>query len=121
MKPLLLVLILFLRIEALKTATNKVLEACYGQNNSQLICLMNSGYKFFLTRFYSNSNAWESYSLSLGDVQKAGCSSDIIISLDLRITQANFIASIFRDIPVALYGMLWVDLVNTSQFSDPSC
>jgi hypothetical protein len=53
----------------------------------------------------------------LSDIQKVGGFSDIIIALDLTITQADLVASIFRDIPAALYRMIWI----APFYEQPSC
>jgi hypothetical protein len=123
MKSLLIVLIFVLRVEALKTATNTAVLPWPDKNISHIICLMNSGYSFFTVHFvYTSGVGWKSDSFSLDDIQKVGCSSDIIVGADLTMTQTDYVVSMFRDIPVGLYGMIWFNLAFGYQtMPTPSC
>jgi hypothetical protein len=126
MRSLLLVLILVLGIEALQVGSNKVVMLVGDSNASHLICLVNSGYSFFATEYQytqiGNSTAWTTNTVSLSDIQKALCTSDVIIDPYLYIYQTDLITTVFRDIPVALYGMMWLNLgFGATTSSTPSC
>jgi hypothetical protein len=89
------------------------------KGNESISCLVNSGYNLFTVSYmyWPYYDEWTPYPIPgtiVDDIQKAGGQAEILIMLNLRTSQAQFVASLFKQIPIALYGMVWINLAFSS-------